>query len=398
MNRHLLCVGLVALVSACDDPALVTDATGPATTLVVKRGSLDEVIILTGELEAESSIELSSPRTDVWELAVRWLAEDGDEVGAGDRLVEFDNTAILDKISDYELAVVQAGNELASQRATTATTVEEKRFAVEQQRIEVAKARLDAQTPAEVVSRFEHQNFQVALDRAQVAFGAAEDEFEAARSGGTLDEEVKRIAYDKAVRQLESAETQLDALTLSAPTDGVMLVAEHPWEGRKFQVGDTVWPGLTIAKLPDLSKMVVEAVLSDVDDGRVHAGMRVTCTVDAFAERRIDGVIKAVSPVAREPDRSSARRFFSVVVELDETDPEIMRPGLSVKVEVFGNRADDVLLAPRAGLDLSGETPLARLADGTDAPVELGPCNAQACAVTSGLSEGDALRPAGGEG
>ena len=47
------------------------------------------------------------------------------------------------------------------------------------------------------------------------------------------------------------------------------LTGDHPWEGRKLQEGDTVWVGMTVASLPDLDSMIVEASLSDVDDGRI---------------------------------------------------------------------------------------------------------------------------------
>jgi hypothetical protein len=85
-----------------------------------------------------------------------------------------------------------------------------------------------------------------------------------------------------------------------------------------------------------------------------------------------------------------------VVVDLEETDPEIMRPGLSVKIVVLANRLDDALLAPRSALDLTTEPPSAHLADGGTVPVELGPCNAQVCVVASGLGEGDTLAAAAG--
>jgi hypothetical protein len=51
------------------------------------------------------------------------------------------------------------------------------------------------------------------------------------------------------------------------------------------------------------------------------------------------------------------------------------------------------LLAPRAGLDLSGRTPRARLRDGALREVKLGSCNALDCVVVSGLAEGDTLLP-----
>jgi hypothetical protein len=55
-------------------------------------------------------------------------------------------------------------------------------------------------------------------------------------------------------------------------------------------------------------------------------------------------------------------------------------------------------LVPRAALDLAGETPSARLADGRAVPVRLGGCSSQECEVLEGLEEGAALLPAGGGG
>jgi HlyD family secretion protein len=174
----------------------------------------------------------------------------------------------------------------------------------------------------------------------------------------------------------------------------VVLVGTQPWEGRKLQVGDTVWPGLAVARLPDLGSMVVKAVLSDVDDGRVRPGMAARCLVDAWPERPLAAKVLTVSPVAREPEHQSTRRFFSVVLPLAGGDLEDLRPGLSVEVEVLVARHEAELLAPRVALDASSEPARAWLAGGTAVEVELGPCDAHQCVVLAGLSEGDALAPA----
>jgi HlyD family secretion protein len=391
--KRLFCSALVCVtLGACDQARDALLITSEPPALTVTRGDLEEHVTLSGELEASNSVELGAPKTDVWDISIRWLAEDGVPVKKGDPLVEFDNTAILEKMADYELGVVQAGNELASQQATTATETEEKKFAVETARIDVEKNDLDASAPDGVISRYDKEKAILALERAKVAIGAAKDDLEGSTQGGKLEIDVKRIAYDKSKRQYQGAREQIDSMSVKAPRDGVMLVATHPWEGRKFQVGDIAFPGLTVAKLPDLSKIVVKASLSDVDDGRVHAGMTVSCTIDAYPGRPIQGTVRTVNPVAREPDRRSSRRFFAVLVELDASDAEILRPGLSAQVEILTGRAEDSLIAPRAGLDLDASPPIARLADGTDVEIELGLCNAQACAITSGLSEGDTLR------
>lgn len=366
--------------------------------LVVTRGSLEETLVLTGELDSEASIELPVPRTDDWEASIRWLAEDGAPVKAGDKVVEFDTVAVLGRIAEHELAAIEASIALAEQDATLGVEEADKRFNVDTQKIAVKKAELDVGVPEELVSRREARDFMLALTKAKTALTAAEGELKSVGKGGALEREVKRLAYEKTLRTLDSASAQLDALVLTAPRDGIFLVGRHPWEDRKLQVGDTVWPGATVARIPDLSRMVVQARLSDVDEGRVQPGMEVTCIVDAYPDRPVPGSVRAVSPVAHEPSRQSPRRFFDVVVDLQGADAEILRPGLSVRVEVRTRTLDDVLVAPRAGLDLSADPIVARVAGGTTTPIEIGACTAQACVIESGLSEGDRLRGAQEEG
>jgi hypothetical protein len=100
--------------------------------------------------------------------------------------------------------------------------------------------------------------------------------------------------------------------------------------------------------------------------------------------------VRSISPVAREPEHSSSRRFFSVVIELDETDESIMRPGLSVKAEVVGLRHEG-LLVPRAALHRTNEGVVAYDESGDAIPVQIGACNAQHCELLEGLDEGAKL-------
>jgi multidrug efflux pump subunit AcrA (membrane-fusion protein) len=172
----------------------------------------------------------------------------------------------------------------------------------------------------------------------------------------------------------------------------MVLLSEHPFEGRKFQVGDSIWSGMPVATIPELSSMMVQANLSDVDDGRIAPGSEVLCTLDAYPSTPYRGRVIDISPVARESRRSPLLRFFPVRIALEKTDPRRMRPGMSVRVEVLGPETRDALLAPRQALDFDGREPRALLASGGSAPVKLGPCSASECVVESGLSEGTRLR------
>ncbi|MCX4246236.1 efflux RND transporter periplasmic adaptor subunit [Paraliomyxa miuraensis] len=382
---------MLVWIGACTPIASDASAAGELEPLVVTRGALEERLLVTGELEAAEAVELLAPRTEGWGVAIRWLAQDGASVREGDVVAELDNTAVLETINDLELAVIQAGIELSSQQAQTAVAEADKRFEVETQRINLAKAELDATIPASLLSRREHQQFLLAVRTTKTALANAEDDLRATEEGGRFDEQVKRIALDKAKRKLDGAREQIDALTLRAPRDGLVVVTTLPWEGRKLQVGDTVWPGLAVAKIPELGSIVVKAQLSDVDDGRVVSGMEATCVVDAWPDRPLTGRVLSVSPVAREAEHQSTRRFFSVVLELQGGGPEL-RPGLSVKADVLVARHEGELLVPRGGLDTSTEPARAWLASGEAVEVTLGPCDAQRCVVLAGLEEGAELR------
>jgi HlyD family secretion protein len=187
----------------------------------------------------------------------------------------------------------------------------------------------------------------------------------------------------------------IQALTLKAPRDGLLLGGTHPWERRKLQVGDSAQPGWTILELPNLSHLEIEAGLSDVDDGLLQVGMPVRCTLDVLPDASMDGRIEAISPMASETERSSLRRIFAVRVSLAGPLSDRIRPGMSAKVEVPLPGQKDALLAPRSALKLTASGAEAVRKDGTRVAVALAGCDAQRCAVERGLAEGDRLRVEG---
>jgi HlyD family secretion protein len=230
------------------------------------------------------------------------------------------------------------------------------------------------------------------LARATSESDKAKEDLAAHETSSTEAVLQKRIALEKARREFEAAGLAMDGMVLKAPRDGILVVAEHPWQGRKIQVGDSVWVGLPVVNLPDLSAMEVEAKLSDVDDGRIVPGLPVTCLLDAFPDRPYTGHVAEITPVAQEAANRSLRRAYNVRVALDAADTARMRPGMSVKVEVHPKDRDGVLLAPREGLDLAGAHPRARLLSGELVDVELGGCNLDSCVVVRGLEVGARLK------
>jgi HlyD family secretion protein len=371
-------------------------ATGSPGGLRVVRGALEDRFALTGELEAVSSENLVVPRTPVWELAIRWLVADGTRVKKGDRVVEFDASSFASALGDKRLAVIRAEGELQSEIARAGATLADKRMELDRRRAELEKANVEASVPADLHSRRQFQEKELTLARQRDALAKAEDDLTSNLRAARLEQKVKQIALERAERELRELEDRLGELTLRAPRDGLVQIGENPREGRKFLAGDQSWPGWPVASLPELGAMQVRARLSDVDDGAVREGMAAACVLDAYPDRVWKGMVRQVSAMARTEGRSTTRRFFDVLISIDGPSPDLMRPGMSARIEVIRRRAKDVLLVPRVALHSEGGKTFVRLGGGGVEAVhgvETEWCTELTCVVRSGVLEGTTLRP-----
>ena len=382
------------VVAGCSSPAArpALAVTGDPVDTRVVRGTLEPRWLLTGELEAVRAEAIVVPRTTTFQMPIRWIEGDGSEVVAGQKVLELDNTAFAVDLEQNRLAATKALNDRMQKEADLAVELADRRIAVERARVEREKAARRAAVPSDLVTGRQYQDLQLALAKADLAQEKAREDLEASQraAGAELDE--LTISLAKARQSVAVAERAIEALTLEAPSDGIFVVVGDPEEGRKLQVGDTVRTGQTVATIPDLDAMRVRAALSDVDDSRVARGMRARCTLDAFADRVVRGEVVEISPIAKPYHDRDSRRRFDVVIRLDASDPQTMRPGMSVRVEVLGPAIADVLLVPRAAIDFTGDEPRALLAAGGTAGVRLGPCDARQCVVEAGLEAGQAVR------
>ena len=379
----------LVLVAACHGSE---PSQGPADVqrvATVHRGDLYDRVVLTGELKAAASIELAVPRTDAWELPIRWMAEDGTVVKAGDRVLEFDNSSLMSNREQKHIAVLEAAMAFRLYQDVSVMDTADKDVTLRENLIAQDKAKLHADVAPDLLTARTAQEYQLATKKTAVDVAKSEKDLAAARAEANIEQRVKQIELEKAQRAVDTVERTIGELALKAPRDGTIVVGDHPWEGRKFQIGDTVQPGWPIVTLPDTTQpMLVRAELNGVDDGRVSVGMAGTCTLDAYPAKPLSCQVKDLTPVARAKNRKSLRRSFAVELTLDHADQERMRPGMSVKIELRRTPAQ-VLIVPRGAVVFADKGAHVRLAGGEVRDVKLGPCDAQGCAVESGLVEGD---------
>ena len=388
MKLFLACVFAVTVAAGCFSG--YSDER-PADDLRVRRGAFISEIVLSGEVEAAAGDMLAVPPLPSWQTAIKWIADEGTAVKAGEPVVELDNGALTSELESKRQTAMQTVQELQQKEAEWEADLEQKGLEVEKKLSELEKARLAALVPRDLLSLRGYEEKQNTLRRTTTEHEKAVDLLKSRRTAVDAERQNLVLRIEKAQREIAIAEQAINALVLRAPRDGIFVIRDHPWEGRKLQTGDPVWVGFPIAMLPDLETLRVKAALADVDDGKIAVGMPVTMTLDGYPDVPFAGRITSISAVAQESQRQSLRRQFAVMVELDRLDRERMRPGLSARVIVSREKRPQALLVPRSAVDFGGEKPRARLRSGGFKDVTLGSCNAIDCVVTSGLAEGEAV-------
>ncbi len=397
MRARLGMVGLALLAwgsSGCGEARHRLAATD-VRTAVVHEGELVDRVLLTGALHAVSAVDLVVPNVDGATLTIRWMIADGAVVKAGDRVLAFDDSPFTSKLSENHARLREEELKFRLAKDSAALGLEDKQLEVRRRQNDRDKAKLQADLPSDLTVERTIQENKLALIQSEAALTKAGQELAATIEKNALEERARQIDLDKTRRTIETAEHAIDALVVKAPRDGVIVTDADPGDGHKFHAGDAVQEGTAVVSLPDLTKpMEVRADLIDVDDGRVGLHMAGTCTLDGYPDGALPCTVEALAPVARPKDQGSLRHSFSVTLVFGHGDPARLRPGMAVKVELPRQRVHGLVIPRGAVLQdgaADGKHARVRLGTGEVHDVTLAACDAQQCAIASGLSAGETV-------
>jgi HlyD family secretion protein len=341
-------LALVALllVAAFAAAAALDRRGGAGAWQAVERRSLERTVDVVGVLEAIDSSDLTAPQLpQMWNFKIAFLAEEGARVEAGRPVLAFDDTELqlrlLQAIADRDTAAKTL------EKRTTDLAVERERAALTLAEAEAKlhKARLKTDVPPEVTPSIEMRLARV--DR-EIA------EREAAFRRESLAGLERRAAneLDALERQLEYSESRvtglrqaIERLTVTAPRAGTVVYRTN-WNGEKKKVGDTVWWAETIIQIPDLERLRASAEVEEIAAADVAPGQAVRFRLDAYPDRPFRARVTRVQRAVQSRSFRDRTKVMKLELELEETDPVIMRPGMRFTGELVVEMADDVLAIP----------------------------------------------------
>lgn len=352
-------LALILLTRARPDlPTLSLAANGNlptgTTSVAVQRGSIKKTLLLDGELRAVRSRTIFSTTTE--DAKIVYLPPEGTVVKAGERVAELDSSTVLTKIKDNEEKIVAAESEIVRTRAQHEAALRDLEVELSKLWLAYEQAKLKAKVPAEVVPRREYQEAQLALEKSRTEYDNHLNKIEQKKKEQAAETQVKTIEKEKLQVQLDRARGNLDGMRIKAPTDGMIIYTDHWNERRKVQIGDVVWGGFPVVRLPDLTEMEVLAQVNEVDGPKLSIGNKAEVNLDSYPDTKITGQVKEISQTAIKASWMAKAKIFRVTIALDQTVMEIMKPGMSAHVRIITSETDSQLLVPRHAVKFDGTT------------------------------------------
>lgn len=316
MTRYLIGVVLLAAVAA---GYFLWQRNGEAgengyLTETITRGPVTSTVIATGVVNPVSTVQVG---TYVSGPIIALDVDFNSPVTKGQRVAKIDPAPFLVKVQSADANLANARAQVVKSRAD----LDLKRLTFERNR-ELRGKDLIAQNDLDTAkSNYDQAVAQLALDQARVKQSEA---------------------------ALQESRISLNYTDIVSPVDGVVV-------SRSVDVGQTVAASFQTPTLfliaQDLTRMQVDAAVSESDIGSVREGQSAMFTVDAFPGREFHG---QVVQVRNAPVTVQNVVTYDVVVNVDNHDLAL-KPGMTATVTIVTGHVDDVLRVPVRALSFKPE-------------------------------------------
>ena len=352
---------------------------GPPTPVaVVVQRDFVQTVVASGRIESPHRVEVGVQLTGTVQAVP---VQEGQNVSAGQVLIQLEDAELRASLRQAELAVSQAQAKLRQLREVQAPVAE--------QTLSQAQANQEAATRGlQRTQNLFDQGFlgQAALDEAQRAEHVAraqrkvaQQQLNSARAGGS-DMAVTESALLQAQAGAELAAARLRYAKVLAPAAGSLIA-------RQVEPGDVVQPGKVLMVLSPAGETQLVVQIDEKHLNLLHLGQEAWVSADAYPDQRFAATLVYINPGV------DAQRG-SVEVKLRVTQPPTyLKQDMTVSVDIaVAQRSQAVLVPTEAVHDLDTLAPwVLKVVQGQAlrTPVQLGLRSQGLSEVLQGLAADD---------
>jgi HlyD family secretion protein len=310
----------------------------------VMKGHFRQSVIETGELQAINASYLSMPRINYiygYSFKIISLAEHGKNVHKGDPVITVDPSSvqkfIIERSESLENEVAstnklkaQITNNLQDLRAQ----LKNEQASYDIKKIGVEKSAFEAAGLRRVI--------ELEFQQAEIKLKKIKRNLELKPKLDSLDLHVQEIRVKQKENELKAAQETLTKLVVPSPLDGIFVVEDNWRTGQMIRVGDEVYLGAPVARIPDIRAMKVKGFVMENDISRIKPGLKVIVRLDALPSVPFHGIISTVGKVCIKKDD---KKVFPAEVLISESDLRL-KPGMTVSCEYITYESEDEIYVP----------------------------------------------------
>ena len=388
-------VAAVFLIRSSALQSLVYGGAPTVEEITLEKHQMTFWVEATGTLRATSVRDFGGPPSfgNYWQFQIVSIAPEGQAVKKGDVVIRFDAQRINQDMQTFQNQLDQAKKEM--ERTRVQIDLEQQDLAAKLAEAETRREKLKLKQG--MVATVE-KAVQIELD--SLDYEQARREVEALKERiewhkKSSEANYKIIASKKARAENKVSEIQrgIEGFATKADRDGV-LVYKTKWNGERYQVGENAWSGQPIVEIPDLNTIIAEALVPEVDVGKIQLGQRAEIAIDAFPGKTYPGVVKTAGTLVRPKSWDIPNKVLEVQIALDQLDTSVMRPAMSIKVKIETGKLDECIAAPLRAVLTTAEGSMVKVkTDGgwRERAVKLGQSNGSEVVITDGLNPGERI-------
>lgn len=368
-------------------------------TYKVKRGKFEAVLSCKGEINGVKATEIKVPRIlgdrelELWELTIIDLVQDGKSVKKGDFVVMLDANKIMASMRQEMQDLEREVSDLNNAKIDSTVTLSNLREEIKNARLDLEYNKIDLEQ-----SKFESEAYQ---RKTQMAYQKAENNIAKMERDYLLERNKLKVRVGRTEDRVERRQKKIakfqeamSSTRITAPEDGIVIFGKS-WEGKKYSKDDAVPTyefAPPIATLPDMSKVLSEIYVKEIDIAKIKQGDSVRVTFDALENVTIKGSIKTIARVG-EDHKDFDMKAFKVIIELDKTD-EGLKPAMSSNNEIILAKIENALLVPVGAVFKNNGSQyvfIKKQGEIVQQQIKTGPENDEFIVVEEGVQEGDII-------
>ena len=362
-------------------------------TATASRKEFVDYVEVHGEVKALHAQMITAP-AGVGDLLIMKIIPTGTKVRKGDVLIDFDRSMLTQKLAQDRSTLKSAEVSIQQSIAASKLKDEQNLTDVMSAKFALQSAKLDA-GKQEILSAIDGQKAALKVTDSESKVTETQTRLDADRAAAKSDLATKMKIRDRAAFQVSLDEHNLEALTIRAPSDGSFSILTH-WEPTgmtPFKPGDRVWPGTSLAELPDATTLRVVARVEEAERGQVRLDQPVTIRLEAVTDRTLAGKVDEISPTASMDFNGGwpFPRNFPLGVALVDSDSRLA-PGMSATARVAVDKVPDAIVIPIGAVFHKSGRPVAYVLKGSkfvETPIEVTRRNSEEALVARGIAPGD---------